>query len=146
MRERLGITIAQLAKAGGFEIELQRMPYARFTAEVAGKAPMYVDGFFARPNLDTAIYPLYHSTGSWNERLWHLKSAKIDGILDKARVTADPEKQRALYMEFQREVSEQLPSYLAYALDFIVASRADLRDHDVHPMRWVDLRTASLAK
>jgi hypothetical protein len=29
-------------------------------------------------------------------------------------------------------------------LDYIVAYRADLKDHVVHPMRWVDLRTASL--
>jgi peptide/nickel transport system substrate-binding protein len=144
VRERLGIAIAQLAKPAGFDFDLQRVPYARFTAEISGKAPMYIDGFFQRPNLDTATYPLYHSTGSWNERLWHFKDAKIDEILDKARTTADPEQQKALYIAFQRAVSEQQPSYLAYAADFIVAYRADLKDYTVHPMRWVDLRTASL--
>jgi hypothetical protein len=34
---------------------------------------------------------------------------------------------------------------MAYAADFIVAYRADLKDHMVHPMRWVDLRTAYLS-
>jgi peptide/nickel transport system substrate-binding protein len=145
VRERLGITIAQLAKPAGFDFDLQRVPYARFTAEISGKAPMYIDGFFQRPNLDTATYPLYYSTGSWNERLWHFKDAKVDELLDKARVTADPEQQKALYMTFQREVAEQVPSYMAYAADFIVAYRADLKDHMVHPMRWVDLRTAYLS-
>jgi len=48
-------------------------------------------------------------------------------------------------MAFQREVSEQQPGYMAYAADFIVAYRADLKDHTVHPMRWIDLRTASLS-
>jgi peptide/nickel transport system substrate-binding protein len=143
VRERLGVAMAQLAKPAGFDIELQRMPYARFTAEVSGKAPAYVDGFFARPNLDTAIYPLYYSSGSWNARLWHFKNAKVDEVLDKARVTADAELQKTLYIEFQREVSEQPPSYIAYAMDFIVAHRADLKGHQVHPMRWVDLRIAS---
>jgi peptide/nickel transport system substrate-binding protein len=145
VRERLGITIAQLAKPAGFDFDLQRVPYARFTAEVSGKAPMYIDGFFLRPNLDTAIYPLYYSSGSWNERLWHFKDPKVDEVLDKARVTADPEQQKALYQAFQREVSEQVPSYIAYAVDFIVAYRADLKGHTVHPMRWIDLRTASLS-
>jgi peptide/nickel transport system substrate-binding protein len=145
VRERLGITIAQLAKPAGFDFDLQRVPYARFTAEISGKAPIYIDGFFQRPNLDTATYPLYHSTGSWNERLWHFKDAKVDETLDKARVTADPEQQKALYTAFQREVSEQQPGFMAYAADFIVAYRADLKDHAVHPMRWVDLRTAYLS-
>jgi peptide/nickel transport system substrate-binding protein len=144
VRERLGITIAQLAKPAGFDFDMQRMPYARFTAEVSGKAPIYIDGFFARPNHDSAIYPLYYSKGSWNERLWHFKDAKVDELLDKARSTADPAQQKALYTAFQEEVNEQQPSYLAYALDFIVAYRADLKDHVVSPMRWVDLRTAYL--
>jgi peptide/nickel transport system substrate-binding protein len=144
VRERLGITIAQLAKPAGFDFDLQRVPYARYTAEISGKAPIYIDGFFARPNIDTAVYPLYYSSGSWNERLWHLKDPKIDEVLDKARVTGDPEQQKALYKAFQREASEQQPGYIAYAADFIVAYRADLKDHKVHPMRWIDLRTASL--
>ena len=35
---------------------------------------------------------------------------------------------------------------IAYAVAFVVAYRADMRDHTTHPMRWVDLRTASLPK
>jgi len=61
IRERLGVAIQQLAKPGGFDIELQRVPFARYQAEISGKAPMYIDGYFARPTLDTATHPFYHS-------------------------------------------------------------------------------------
>jgi ABC-type transport system substrate-binding protein len=66
VRERLGVTLQQLSRPAGFEIEIQRVPFARYSAEVAGKAPFYVDGYFARPTLDTATYGFLHSSGSWN--------------------------------------------------------------------------------
>ncbi|MBV8167054.1 MAG: ABC transporter substrate-binding protein, partial [Alphaproteobacteria bacterium] len=96
--------------------------------------------------LDTGTHPFYHSTGTWNERLWHYKNPKVDAALDQARLTADAGQQQALYGEFQRLVAEDYPSYIAYAVAFVVAYRADMRDHTTHPMRWVDLRTASLPK
>ena len=146
IRERLGVAIQQLAKPAGFDIEIQRVPFARYQAEISGKAPMYIDGYFARPTLDTGTHPFYHSTGTWNERLWHYKNPKVDAALDQARLTADAGQQQALYGEFQRLVAEDYPSYIAYAVAFVVAYRADMRDHTTHPMRWVDLRTASLPK
>ncbi|HTG26469.1 MAG TPA: ABC transporter substrate-binding protein, partial [Reyranella sp.] len=44
VRERLGVTLQQLAKAGGFDLQVQRLPYSSFNAEVSGKAPLYIDG------------------------------------------------------------------------------------------------------
>jgi peptide/nickel transport system substrate-binding protein len=146
IRERLGVTLQQLAKPGGFDIEIQRVPFARYSAEVSGKAPMYIDGYFARPTLDTATHPFYHSKGSWNERLWLFSSPRVDEVLDKARLTADPAQLQALYTSFQKYVAEDVPSFIAYAVNFVVAYRADMKDHVSHPMRWIDLRTASLPK
>jgi peptide/nickel transport system substrate-binding protein len=146
IRERLGVTLQQLAKPGGFDIEIQRVPFARYSAEVSGKAPMYIDGYFARPTLDTATHPFYHSKGSWNERLWLFSSAQVDEVLDKARLTADPAQMQTLYTSFQKHVAEDYPSFIAYAVNFVVAYRADMKDHVSHPMRWIDLRTASLPK
>src|SRR5471032_1528929 len=56
VRERLGVTLQQLAKAGGFDLQVQRVPFSSFTAEVSGKAPLYIDGFFARPTVDTSMF------------------------------------------------------------------------------------------
>ena len=75
VRERLGVTLQQLAKAGGFDLQVQRLPYSSFNAEVSGKAPLYIDGFFARPTVDTSLFPFLRSKGSWNERLWHYSDA-----------------------------------------------------------------------
>jgi peptide/nickel transport system substrate-binding protein len=85
VRERMGVTLQQLVQPGGFDLQIQRLPYSSFEAEVVGKASLYVDGFFARPTIDTSTYPFFHSQGSWNPRMWHYKNAAVDKALDTAR-------------------------------------------------------------
>ena len=69
------------------QVDVVRMPYNRFQTEVSGKSPFYMDGYFTRPTLDTSTYPWYHTSGSWNTRMWHFSSPRIDAMLDKARGT-----------------------------------------------------------
>lgn len=140
VRERLGVTLQQLARPSGFEIEIQRVPFGRYAAEVAGKAPFYIDGYFARPTVDTATYPFLHSRGSWNERLWLYNEPRVDRALEAARLTGDPERQKPHYVEMQRALAENPPGYIAYAVNFACAYRSSVRDVQTHPMRWFDLR------
>jgi peptide/nickel transport system substrate-binding protein len=145
VRERLGVTLQQLARPAGFDIEIQRVPFGRYSAEVSGKAPFYVDGYFARPTLDTATYPFLHSRGSWNERLWRYSDPRVDAALDAARLTGDAAKQKPHYEALQRALADNPPGYIAYAVNFACAYRAGVRDVATYPMRWFDLRRASMA-
>ena len=38
--------------------QVQRVPFSSYDAEVSGKAPLYIDGYFARPTIDTSTYPV----------------------------------------------------------------------------------------
>ncbi len=145
VRERLGVTLQQLARPAGFEIEIQRVPFGRYSAEVSGKAPFYIDGYFARPTIDTGTYPFLHSKGSWNERLWHYSNPRVDQALEAARLTGDPEQQKPHYIAMQRAMAEDPPGYIAYAVNFACAYRSAVRDVSTHPMRWFDLRRARIA-
>jgi peptide/nickel transport system substrate-binding protein len=145
VRERLGVTLQQLARPAGFEIEIQRVPFGRYAAEVSGKAPFYVDGYFARPTLDTGTYPFLHSRGSWNERLWRYSDPRVDAALDAARLTGDAAQQKPHYQAMQRVLADNPPGFIAYAVNFACAYRTGVRDVATHPMRWFDLRRASMA-
>lgn len=101
-RVRLGVSVRDMARAAGIRINVERVPFASYSANVAGKAQMYVDGYFARPTIDTAVYPFYHSGGSWNRQLWLYKNARVDEILDTARRTNDEGRRKALFEEFQK--------------------------------------------
>jgi peptide/nickel transport system substrate-binding protein len=145
IREKLGVTLQQLAKPAGFTLEVQRVPFARYNAEVSGKAPLYIDGYFARPTVDTGTYPFFHSTGSWNGRTFHYNNAEADAVLEKARLTGKPEEQKPLYLALQKIMVDDPPGYIAYAINYICAYRAAVKDLGTHPMRWFDLRTARIA-
>ncbi|HYZ32037.1 MAG TPA: ABC transporter substrate-binding protein [Crenalkalicoccus sp.] len=145
VRERLGVTLQQLARPSGFEIEIQRVPFGRYAAEVSGKAPFYIDGYFARPTVDTATYGFLHSKGSWNRRLWLYADQRVDAALEAARLTGDPAQQKPHYLAMQRALADNPPGYIAYAMNFACGYRTSVRDLATHPMRWFDLRRAYIA-
>lgn len=140
VRERLGVTLQQMARPAGFEFEIQRVPFGRYSAEVAGKMPIYIDGYFARPTIDTSTFPFLHSRGSQNERLWVYNEPKVDAALEAARLTGDPAVQKTHYIAMQRAMVDNPPGYIAYAQKFACAYRAAVKDVQTHPMRWFDLR------
>ena len=94
-RVRLGVAVRDMARAAGIRINVERVPFASYAAKVAGKAQMYVDGYFARPTIDTAVYPFYHSSGSWNRQLWLYTNKRVDELLDTARKTNEEDKRKA---------------------------------------------------
>ena len=144
MRERLGITLQQLAAPGGFDLQIQRVPFSTYDAEVSGKAPLYIDGYFARPTIDTSTYGFLHSKGSWNARLWLYNNAEVDKALDAARLTGDPEKQKRVPRHATGDVGRPT-GFIAYAVNFACAYHKGVQNVATHPMRWFDLRLATVA-
>jgi peptide/nickel transport system substrate-binding protein len=145
MRERLGVTLQQLAKPGGFDLQVQRVPYSTFPAEVSGKAPLYVDGFFQRPTIDAATYPMLHSSGSWNATLWHYHDPEVDKALETARSSGNPAAQKSDYVAMQTEMVANPPGFFAYCMNFACAYRSSVANIKTHPMRWFDLRTTTMS-
>jgi peptide/nickel transport system substrate-binding protein len=145
VRERLGVTLQQLTKAAGFDLQVQRVPYSSFNAEVSGKVPLYIDGFFARPTVDTSLFPFLRSKGSWNERLWHYSDETVDRALDAARLSADLAVQKKNYVDMQVALAANPASFFAYAVNYACAYRKSVAGVKTHPMRWFDLRTATVS-
>ena len=145
VRERLAVTLQQLAKPGGFDLQVQRVPYSSFNAEVSGKAPLYIDGFFGRPTIDTSVFAFLRSGGSWNERLWHYKNPEVDTALEAARLSGDPAVQKAQYIAFQKALVADPASFFAYSVNFACAYRTNVQNLKTHPLRWFDIRTTTLS-
>jgi peptide/nickel transport system substrate-binding protein len=143
-RERMGVAVQAMLRQVGIEVEVQRMPYNRFQTEVSGKAPFYMDGYFTRPSIDSSTYPWYHSTGSWNERMWHFSSKRIDEVLDKARVTKDEKELAKLYQQFQAYAIEDVPGVIAYVMNFANAYKKSVKGFRTHPYLWMDLRNTTM--
>lgn len=143
-RVRLGVAVRDMAKAAGIRINVERVPFATYAANVAGKAPMYIDGYFARPTIDTALYPFYHSTGSWNRQLWLYKDQRVDELLDTARKTQDEAKRKEIFGEFQARVDETVTSIIPYSALHVNAIRKNVEGFRSTPMLWLELKAVSL--
>jgi peptide/nickel transport system substrate-binding protein len=145
LRERLGVSLQQLLKPAGFDFQLQRVPYSTYTAEVSGKVPLYVDGFFARPTIDTSTFPFLHSGASWNEQMWHYSNPDVDRALETARTSGDVAMQKSSYIAMQTAMVAAPPGMFAYVTNFACGYRSSVGGIKTHPMRWFDLRHATLS-
>jgi peptide/nickel transport system substrate-binding protein len=143
-RVRVGVAVRDMARAAGIRINVERVPFASYTANVAGKAQMYVDGYFARPTVDTAIYPFYHSSGSWNKQLWVYKDARVDQLLDDARKTNDDAARKAIFEKFQAVVEETVPGIIAYSAAHVNGVSKKVEGFKSTPMQWLELKGVSL--
>jgi peptide/nickel transport system substrate-binding protein len=143
-RERTGLGTAEMLKAIGIKVEIQRVPWDKFIKEIEGKAAFYVDGFYSRPTLDTSIYPWYHSTGSWNTTLWNYKNPAMDKVLDDARAAKTEEERAKLYSEFQKLAIEQPAGIVPYVLNHTNAYRQNVKNFKSSPMMWLDLRKTTI--
>ena len=63
VRERMGVALQQLALPGGFDLQLQRMPYSSFDAEVSGKAPTLRGRLLRAPHRRHQHLPVLSFTG-----------------------------------------------------------------------------------
>ncbi len=145
VRERLGVTLQQLAKPAGFDLQIQRVPFSAYDAEVSGKAPLYIDGYFARPTIDTSTFPFLVTNGSWNEKLWHYTDKSVDQALTAARLSGDPAIQKTHYLAMQKALVANPCGLFAYNVNFACAYTTKVTGLKTHPMRWFDLRNAVLA-
>ena len=143
-RVRVGVAVRDMARAAGIRINVERVPFASYTANVAGKAQMYVDGYFARPTTDTAIYPFYHSSGSWNKQLWIYKDARVDQLLDEARRTNDEAPRKVLFEKFQAVVEETVPGIIAYSAAHVNGVSKKVEGFSSTPMQWLELKSVSI--
>jgi peptide/nickel transport system substrate-binding protein len=143
-RERIGVGAAEMLKAIGVKVEIQRVPWDKFVKDIEGKAAFYSDGFYSRPTLDTSIYPWYHSTGSWNSTLWNYKNPEMDKILDAARAAKTDDERAKRYKEFQQLAVDQPAGVIPYVLNHTNAYRSNVKGFKSSPMMWLDLRQTTI--
>jgi peptide/nickel transport system substrate-binding protein len=143
--ERLATSFRDTAKQVGITLSLRVVPQDKFYSEMEGKVPFYVDNFFGRATPDLMLFPWYHSSGSWNNTLWHYKNAEVDSLLEQARTTTDKAKQATLYTRFQEIVAKDGPGCLVYVQNFACGVSRKVRGFAPSPLMFAPLDDVSLA-
>jgi peptide/nickel transport system substrate-binding protein len=144
VNERLATAFRDAAKQAGVTVSLRVVQEDKFDSEMEGKIAFSVDGFFGRPTPDTMTYAWYHSTGSWNNTLWHYNNPEVDKILDTARATGDKEEQKKLYGRFQEIVAKDGPGCLCFVRNFACGVSKKVLGFTGSPQMWVDINNVAL--
>ncbi len=143
--ERLATAFRDTAKQVGIKVELQVIPQDKFFAEMEGKVPFNVDMFYGRATPDLMLYPWYHSTGSWNNTLWHYSNAEVDKLLEAARQTTDRDEQKKLYGRFQEIIAEDGPGCVCYVMNFSCGVSKKVAGFASTPIMLMDLSAVTVS-
>ena len=142
--ERLATAFRDAAKQVGIVVQLRVVPQDKFFAEMEGKVQLAVDNFFGRTTPDLMLYSWYHSTGSWNNTLWHYNNPEVDKLLEAARVTADKTEQAKLYGQFQGIVAKDGPGNVVYVQSFACGVSNKVQGFAPSPLMFVDISNVTL--
>jgi len=91
------------------------------------------------------VYPWYHSTGSWNNTLWHYHNPGVDKVLDAARATTSTSKQAELYGRFQEMVLNDGPGSVIFVQGFACGVSNKVQNVAPSPLMLLDISKATLA-
>jgi peptide/nickel transport system substrate-binding protein len=143
-RERLATAFRDSAKQAGVNVQLRMVPPDKFFAEMEGKVLFSADGFYGRATPDLMVYPWYHSTGSWNNTLWHYHNPEVDKVLDAARATTSTTGQAKLYGRFQELVLDDPPGSVIFVQNFASGISNKVKNVALSPLMLLDITKAAL--
>jgi peptide/nickel transport system substrate-binding protein len=143
--ERLGIAFRDAAKQAGVTVTPRVVPPDKYDSELEGKVPLACDSFFGRTTPDLMLYSWYHSTGSWNNTLWHYNNPEVDEILSEARTTADKTKQAALYGKFQEIVAKDGPGCVVFVQSFACGVSKKVQNFAASPLMLMDISRVTIS-
>jgi peptide/nickel transport system substrate-binding protein len=130
-RETLAVVLREMARPGGFDIEIQTMDHPTYLDQVWKKGPFYVGFYNMQPTEDSVFKLLFTSDAAWNETKWN--HAPFDALIDKARVTLEPSKRAELYSKAQEIMREEIPALVPCFFDLLGAKRDYVEDYNLHP-------------
>ena len=135
--QELAVAAQQMAAPAGVRIEIKSVPYAVHTSTVWKKQPFYVSNWFGRATVDETLYPFFRTDGTYSEGY---SNRELDTMLDEGRSQTDLRKRKSLYAQAQQIISEDANWVVAYHTNVVVATRRNVRDQLVHPLRYWDFR------
>lgn len=139
-RLRLAGAVRDMARPAGFRIVIARVPGASYPLRVRGRQPMFVDGALPGAGVDSAVYPLFHSGGWWNNRLWHYSNARVDDLLAQARGSTDDNRRADMFREYQAIMDQTVPGIIAYAAMQVNGVRRTVQNFHASPMGGLELK------
>ena len=147
--ERAGLVefavgVKEMAAPAGFRINIKAVPYDVYTARYNRKHPFNMQNWNGRPTIDEALYPYFHSKGSYKE-LYNYSNPEVDKLLDDGRKESNLQKRKDMYGRVQKIIADSGPVVIPYHRPYMAAINKQVQGYEIHPIRWADVRRVWLS-
>jgi len=132
IRGQVAIAIKEMARAAGFEIEVESMPHDTYLSNVWMKGNFYMGYWGMQPTEDGAFTLLFTSDAAFQDTEW--KNAEFDALVARGRSTLDEAERAQLYGQAQELILRDTPYLIPFFQDVLTAYREGVVGWGVHPL------------
>lgn len=132
IRSQVGIAIKEMAKAAGFDIDVQTIPHDTYLANVWMKGQFYIGYWGMQSTEDQAFTLLFTSDAAFADTAWNNK--EFDALIAKGRATVDDAERRKIYAEAQQMMIRDVPSVIPFFQDVLTAHKSHVKNWVGHPL------------
>ncbi len=123
--QQTGEVIQSMAAEAGFDVHLRTTEFAAsLQAAYGGQFEAYLIGWSGRVDADANMWPFLHTGGAFN--YGHYADARVDGLLDQARLSTDVATRRDLYAQVWRQERSDMPLVYLWIARNIVGLRREV--------------------
>ena len=143
VRKDTAVILQDQLKQIGIDVQIEVLEWGSYLDRVAkGEHDMFILGWSSSADSDSAMYALFHSKnlGGAGNRTFY-KNPKVDELLDKAKMTTDPEERKKLYEEIQLLIVDDAPDIMLYNRILAVGAQKNIKGLNIHPVTLHDFST-----
>jgi peptide/nickel transport system substrate-binding protein len=131
-RTELAVTIREMARPAGFDIDVQTIPMDTFISTVNRKGNFYISSWQGQPTQDMQFTKLLTSTASLIDSHWN--NAEFDALVREGEAVADPARRAEIYGKAQDLLAAEVPYLVSFFRDALSARRNYVNGYIVHPL------------
>ena len=125
----------QLAKIG-VKVNIQRVELGVWIKNFQSKQMGFTFNDWAtQPDPNLLFYRHFRAAPEGADfRNW--KNETASKLLDEGRAEADPAKRKAIYLDFQKEIAQSVPTIMLFSADLVTVRNEKVRNYVQHPTGW----------
>lgn len=135
-RIQIANLIAEQLKSVNIDVEVKILEWGEYLDRTAnGEHDMFILGWSTiNGDPDYGLYSLFHSSqfGAFGNRTYY-SNRKVDALLEKGRIEADPEKRITYYLEVQEILHDEAPWIYLWINENVDIARSNVKGFKQHP-------------
>ncbi len=116
----VALTVQEMAKSAGFNIELHTLPRSTYLSKYWLKVPMSATLWGHREDITQLLGSSLTCDASWNAS--HYCNEELDENVEKASATTDPEERQKYFSNIQEILHEDVPAVIPMFKDYLGAT------------------------